>query len=50
VSCDVGSETLESLQSWIELFRDNRGDKTVMAVCGNKCDLPKYFLLIKIVR
>jgi GTPase SAR1 family protein len=41
---------LESLQSWIELFRDNRGDKTVMVVCGNKSDLVKYFFLTKRAR
>jgi GTPase SAR1 family protein len=36
-----GPETLDNLQSWIDLFRDNRGDRTVMAICGNKCDLGK---------
>ena len=24
------------------MFRENRGDKTVMVVCGNKSDLEKY--------
>lgn len=36
-------ETLAGLQSWVELFRDNKGEKCVMAVCGNKSDLAKYF-------
>lgn len=41
---NTGPETLENLQSWIDLFRDNRGDRTVMALCGNKSDLGKSFL------
>jgi GTPase SAR1 family protein len=32
---------LSSLPAWIELFRDNKGEKSVMAVCGNKSDLVK---------
>lgn len=35
-------ETLDNLQSWIDLFRDNRGERAIMAVCGNKNDLAKY--------
>lgn len=29
---------------WIDLFKDNRGERTVMAICANKCDLSKYFM------
>lgn len=33
------------MQAWIDLFRQNRGDKTVMVICGNKSDLTKQNII-----
>lgn len=38
----TGADTLANVQSWIDLFRENRGDRTVMTICGNKADLERY--------
>lgn len=29
------------MQQWIQLFKDNRGDKALSIICGNKSDLEK---------
>jgi Ras-related protein Rab-6A len=41
----LGEDTLAHVQSWIDLFRDNRSEKAVMVICGNKVDLLRYYYL-----
>lgn len=38
----VDPDTLTNLPEWIELFKNNRGDKAMSLICGNKSDLEKY--------
>ena len=33
---------MKNLNSWIDLFRDNRNERAVMVICGNKGDLLRY--------
>ena len=38
------AESLKHVEEWIEMFRENKGEKTVSLICGNKSDLEKYLL------
>lgn len=37
----VEPESLTNIPQWIELFKDNRGDKAMSIIVGNKSDLEK---------
>ena len=39
-----GPESLDNLQGWIDLFKQNRSEKAVMVVCANKIDLERYMI------
>lgn len=41
---DTDPDSLANIPQWIELFRDNRGDRALSIICGNKSDLDMYIL------
>lgn len=38
-SFTIVDQSLNDLESWIELYKESRADKSIMVTCGNKMDL-----------
>ena len=36
------SQTLDNIEMWINLFYENKSEKSIMILCGSKSDLEKY--------